>query len=142
MLAQERFICRNIGVGYTMLTINEFDRMCYITKKSAIPEGTTLVSKEIFNIIRAGLVRHDFTVLKRTYVEAIDDKYIWSLWLCITSNNVSAEQIMRFTKTDRNSAMRIINWMERMGYISDEEDGHNLMINMDEFIEQYGNLEF
>ncbi len=142
MLAQERFICRNIGVGYTMLTINEFDRMCYITKKSVIPDGTTLVSKEIFNIIRAGLVRHDFTVLEGTYVEAIDDKYIWSLWLCITSNNVSLEHIMRFAKTDRNNAMRIIHWMEHMGYISDEEDGHNLMINMDEFIEQYGNLEF
>lgn len=142
MLAQERFICRNIGEGYTMLTINEFDRMCYITQKDTIPEGTTLVSKEIFNIIRAGLVRHDFTVLKGDYIEAIDDKYIWALWMCITSNEVSAEKIMRFTKTDRTNALRIINWMERMGYISDEEDGRNLKINMEEFIEQYGNLEF
>ena len=142
MTIQRQFICKNLEGGYTLLTINEFDGVFYLSKKVKPVAGATYVSREIFGILQQGLLKRKYTVFEGNYVECIDKKYIWALWLCIGENEVSTERIQKFCEVERYTALRMVNWMERMGYVSPEEgSGRKVIISRDEFIAKFGQME-
>lgn len=142
MTIQRQFICKNLEGGYTLLTLNEFDGVFYLTKKDKPVSGATYVSREIFGILQRGLLNRKYTKFEGNYIECIDKKYIWALWLCVGENEVSTERIQKFCEVERYTALRMVNWMERMGYVSPEEDrGRKVLIDMDEFIAQFGQTE-
>lgn len=142
MTIQRKFMCKNFDGGYTLLTLNEFDGVFYLTKKDKPVSGATYVSREIFGILQQGLLKRKYTVFEGNYVECIDKKYIWALWLCIGENEVSTERIQKFCEVERYTALRMVNWMERMGYVSPEEgSGRKVLISRDEFIAKFGQME-
>ena len=135
-------MCKNFDGGYTLLTLNEFDGVFYLTQKDKPVAGATYVSREIFGILQQGLLKRKYTVFEGNYVECIDKKYIWALWLCIGENEVSTERIQKFCEVERYTALRMVNWMERMGYVSPEEgSGRKVLISRDEFIAKFGQME-
>lgn len=124
------------------MTINEFDGVFYLSKKVKPVAGATHVSREIFGILQRGLLNRKYTKFEGNYIECIDKKYIWALWLCVGENEVSTERIQHFCETDLRTAQRMVNWMERMGYVSpEEESGRKVLISRDEFIAQFGQTE-
>lgn len=142
MTIQRQFMCKNLEGGYTLLTINEFDGVFYLTKKDKPVADAACVSREIFSILQQGLIKRKYTVFEGHYVECIDKKYIWALWLCVGENEVSTESIQKFCEVERYTALRMVNWMERMGYVSPEEDGgRKVLIDMDKFIARFGQTE-
>lgn len=142
MNIQREFTCKNLEGGYTLLTLNEFDGVFYLTKKDKITDGATYVSREIFGILQQGLLKRKYTMFEGDYIECIDKKYIWALWLCVGENEVSAERIQKFCEVDGHTAQRMVNWMERMGYVSSEEGGgREVLIDMNKFIARFGQME-
>ena len=61
MTIQRQFICKNLEGGYTLLTINEFDGVFYLSKKVKPVAGATYVSREIFGILQRGLLNRKYT---------------------------------------------------------------------------------
>lgn len=142
MGVQRQFICKNQDKGYTLITINEFDCVCYLKKVDDLKEGATRISRELFDIIAEGLKGKGYMILEGNYAEAIDDYYVWALWLCVNENKVDKDRLLHFLKVDESHVGRIINWMERMGYITPTEDGNcKILVSIDEVIAQYGKLE-
>ena len=59
MAIQRQFICKNLEGGYTLLTINEFDGVFYLSKKVNPVPGASHVSHEIFGIVQRGLLNRN-----------------------------------------------------------------------------------
>lgn len=142
MPIQRQFICKNQDGGYTLMNINEFDCVCYLKRVSDLKEGATRINRELFDIIANGLKGKGYMIVEGNYAEAIDDYYVWALWLCVNENKVDKGRLVHFLKVDEKHVDRIINWMERRSYIIPTEDcDGKILMSVDEFIAKYGKME-
>ncbi len=72
-----------------------------------------------------------------------DETYIKALHYCIRLGKVSVEMIHDRYSVTYIKACRIVDWMTSLGYISapDESESSKILVNMDDFISKYGDVE-
>ncbi len=70
----------------------------------------------------------------------IDDTHIKALKYCVTSNQASVSMIQRRFPVGYIKACKIIDWMEKMNYITPSEGSkpRKVLLSKDEFIQIYG----
>lgn len=73
----------------------------------------------------------------------MDDTYLKALKYCITANQASVSMIQRRFPVGYIKACKIIDWMEKMNYVTQSEGSkaRKLLMTMDEFINTYGEVD-
>ncbi len=73
----------------------------------------------------------------------IDDTYIRALKFCIQQNQASVSMLQRRFPIGYMKACKIIDWMERMNYVSVSAGSkpRSVLVSMEEFVNKYGDIE-